>query len=510
MLEIQRNNRGVEKALLGRARSSHKWSRLSTPLLGVLLFTPVLLGEGAVKTDHPDMEVSTRDPEPSDRVPRPPFQDMRFEEDWSVLGREDSLSWPENLKYVSLGRGEGRFLSLGGQLRLRSETWRDFGFGGEPGRDDTYGLSRLRLHTDWQLGPHFRFFVEGLSALSTGRGLPGGDRILDVDSADFQNTFVDLRFPTNDGSLTLRVGRRELQFGRQRLVSPLDWSNTRPRSFDGIQGIYRTTGWRLDGFWTRHVRTRKYALNSSTTSGTDLYGFYAAGRLDSAVSELDVYWLGLTRRSATYGGVTGKEQRQTFGLRAGGRAPEYRLDFDLEVAAQLGDHAGREIRSWMAASRIGHSPTRWTGPRFFVGLDLASGDRNPGDRRVGTFNHLFPLGHAYFGDIDMVGRQNILDFNQGVVLRPAGRLALTAELHRFWRMSREDALYDAGGGVVRRGDLGRARSVGSEVDLRAALRINRHTSLSGGYAHFFPGAFVEESGPSEGIDFLFLILQMTF
>ena len=58
----------------------------------------------------------------------------------------------------------------------------------------------------------------------------------------------------------------------------------------------------------------------------------------------------------------------------------------------------------MAASELGYTffdaPTS---PRLHVGFDYASGDDGRSDR-VGTFNQLFPLGHAYFGHIDTIAR----------------------------------------------------------------------------------------------------------
>ena len=42
-------------------------------------------------------------------------------------------------------------------------------------------------------------------------------------------------------------------------------------------------------------------------------------------------------------------------------------------------------------------------PTFWVYFDYASGNHNPGQGGFGTFNQLFPNGHAYFGGTDLVG-----------------------------------------------------------------------------------------------------------
>lgn len=446
-----------------------------------------------------------KDPTPVVRLPA--YHNLRFEEDWSGLPDEKRQGW-DALKRLSLDAGGRVRLSLGGQLRARAEWWDAFAFSPASGAEDAFGLLRLRLHGDLSLGPYVRVFAEGQSALANGRSLPGGNRTLDTDSAELQNALLDLRVPLDDNtSLTFRVGRQELQFGRQRLVSPLDWSNTRPRSFDGFRGILRTGRWRVDGFWTRWVRTRKYHFNNHD-SGTDLYGLYAVGPLASSGWSLDVYWLGLDANSRAYPGGSGSERRQTAGARLS--RPGSRYDLDLESSGQWGSLGNRDIRAWMLALEGGvRFPARRFSPRLHLGLDYASGDDDRSDDRLGTFNQLFPLGHAYFGFADFVGRQNILDFSQGVTLQPARGVTGKLTQHWFRRAEPQDALYNAGGGIVRTGPHA-PRRVGSELDLNLTWKVNRHLNAEGGYSRFFAGPFLTATGPSEDLSFGYLSLQWTF
>ncbi len=358
-------------------------------------------------------------------------------------------------------------------------------------------------------GRHFRFFAEGKSALATGRDLPGGLRTLDVDSIDLQNAFLDLHLPFQEGSFTFRSGRQELQFGKQRLVSPLNWSNTRPRMFDGFRGILKQGHWRVDGFWTRFVRVQKYSFNQND-SGTDFFGLYAIGKLPAKLT-VDLYWLGLDRNQSVWGEVTGEELRHTLGARLDGPISDTPLDFDLETAYQFGDHASRDIRAFMFASQMGYRLSDLPGaPRLTFGFDYASGDEDPLDARVNTFNQLFPLAHAYLGFIDIVGRQNIIALTPGLSLKPLNPLTLRFDLHFFWRADLNDAFYNAGGGIVRPADPLLSRRVGSEMDWTLQYQMNRHTVVTGGYSHFFPGPFIEESGPAEGIHFAYIMIQYTF
>ena len=462
---------------------------------------------GGTEAQQPSSSGETEKKEP---VQFPAFHNLRYQEDWSVLrGVDDSSPAKKPLKFIPLNKEETVFLSIGGQARSRLETWSNFGFGGPGSGEDTFGFLRLRFHGDLVAGRHFRFFAEGKSALATGRDLPGGLRTLDVDTIALQNAFLDLKVPFQEGSFTLRSGRQELQFGKQRLVSPLDWANTRPRMFDGFRGILKQGHWRVDGFWTRFVRVQKYSFNQND-SGTDFFGLYAIGKLPAKLT-VDLYWLGQDRNQSVWGGVAGEELRHTLGAHLGGPVTNTPLDFDLEAAYQFGHHETRDIRAFMFASQLGYKLSDLPGtPRLTFGFDYASGDEDPADAKVNTFNQLFPLGHAYFGFIDVVGRQNILDLSPGLSFKPRNPFTLRFDWHFFWRADLNDAFYNAGGGIVRAADPLLSRRLGSEMDGTVQYRMNRHTIFTLGYSHFFSGPFIEESGSAEGIHFGYIMIQYTF
>src|SRR5438445_3612225 len=106
-------------------------------------------------------------------------------------------------------------------------------------------------------------------------------------------------------------------------------------------------------------------------------------------------------------------------------------------------------------------------PQFWVAYDYASGDHNGGKKGAhGTFNQLFPFGHYYFGFLDLVGRQNIQDANAQFVVFPAKWVFAGVQYHHFMLDSSHDALYSAGGAVLRRDPTGKAsNTVGDEIDL---------------------------------------------
>lgn len=440
----------------------------------------------------------------------PAFQDIRYREDWSVLAKRPADA-PRDLfdpiKYVPLSRDGFVWASFGGQARERFEVWRDFAFL-KDGGNDTYFQSRFRLHGDLHVGPAVRVFVEGISAHSRTRDLPGGTRAIDADALDLLNAFAEVKIPLcADATAVLRAGRQELAFGRERLVSTLDWANTR-RTFDALSATLQLPAWTITTFWGRVVVVNRYHLNHDADN-TDLYGVYATHKVTKDLV-LDIYGLGFRMAPATFNGTTGTERRWTVGSRLGGKLGASGFDFDLEAAGQFGTIGGQDIRAWMLASQAGYTfADAPATPRVFLGFDYASGDRRPGGD-VQTFNQLYPLGHAYFGYIDIIGRQNIADLSTGVELRPHKKLLVKLDGHYFWRASRRDAVYNAGGAVARAGALGTSHDIGGEVDLLLRYQIDRHQTVIGGYSHFFPGTFIKQSGAHEDTDFAYLIWQFTF
>jgi len=445
----------------------------------------------------------------------PKYQVLRYNEDWSLLATDDP-NRPKDffnpVKYIKLNDSGSVWMSFGGQYRVRVEGWDSFNFGAPgPVKDqNTFVLNRLLVHADIHLGEHFRGFIEGKSAFCTRRDLLGQCRTLDTDELALQNGFVDVILPLSDDTdLTLRGGRQELLFGKQRLVSPLNWANTR-RTFDGISAILKGRKWAATGFLTRPVNVVKYKQNDQDEDRT-FYGLYATRKVTRMKGGVDVYWMGLNRTRAAFNGTMGHENRQTLGGRLWGKIGGTGFDYDAEGAYQFGTLGRAAINAFMLGTELGYTFRETHGkPRFFVGYDYATGDHNPGDTSVETFNQLFPLGHAYLGFIDSVARQNISSPNAGASWKPVDKLTTKIKYLVFWRADDDDALYNAGGGVVRPGIAGSSHNIGSEMDLTVSYKFDRHALLVGGYNHFFPDDFIQETGPAKAIDFFYMTFQYTF
>jgi len=445
--------------------------------------------------------------------PRPIHQLLRFDEDWSVL-REFEPDEPTDLfdpiKYIPLDPDGDCWLSFGGQARTRLEVWENFRYA--PQNDDVFLLTRLRAHADLHIGRNFRTYVEGTSAFSTTRDLPGGRRTTDTDELDLVNGFADLKLFLfdDDATLTLRGGRFQMLFGRGRLVGPDDWFNTL-QTFDGGAAILDVSDWTLTGFWTRPVEVSKYEFNRSDDDHT-FFGAYAAGVIPWTTIGLDLYWMRLDRRMPTvvpgFGTFTIAERRHSIGGRIHGLIGKTGLDYDIEGTYQVGEIANRDVRAYMFAGELGYSP--WETVRIHGLLSNASGGDSGGD--VEVFNQLFPRSHAFLGWIDAVGRQNNITTGVGVTWKARPNLTIAVVGYQFWRFDTDDALYNSRGIATVPGLVTGARDIGREIDLLVRWQVDRHLTASIGYSHFFTGEFLKEATAVGGrdIDFFHTTLQYTF
>jgi len=452
----------------------------------------------------------------------PQYTLSRWDEDYRYLRdpaeTDTTRDFFDPIKYIKLNNKGDIYLSLGGQVRYRYEFFNDFNFGAGPQDDDGYHLIRALAHADLHVGDNFRGFLQLKSSMEDNR--EGGPRTSDADEFDVQQAFVDFRVPlpavAEKQSVTARFGRQDLIYGAQRLISPLDWSNAR-RTFEGLKVSYAAPGNTLDAFWVRPVIIDVEEPNDGDgdTSFAGVYDTLALPMVfgDKAGTKLELYGLALNKTKNK--SVAVDSDTYTLGSRFSTNPKPW--DFDVEGVYQFGDSGPGSISAWSFAVEGGYT---FAGvpltPRPYLGFDIASGDQNPADPDKQTFNQLFPLGHAYFGYIDVIGRQNIIDLHPGAEVTLlqnksfAQKVSLRGDYHLFWRQSSDDALYGIQGNIQRADTGTDQRFIGSEVDLILNWRVDRHTAAYVGYSHFFAGDFIAETGPNQDIDFVYASVTFTF
>jgi hypothetical protein len=452
--------------------------------------------------------------------PMPPsiIGPLRQLEDYSYLEDPAARSgyWWEPLKYIPLWPVDSApFVSLGGEVRARYEWIDNTDFGSGPQDTGGYLLTRYipfvsLTAPDMPGGSKLRVFGQFLGAFSHGDARGPGP--LDEDNFDILQAFGELTIPLGDGNLTLQGGRQSISFGTERLLGTRYGPNI-PLSFDGGLVHWNDERWAAHAFYLRPVRIDPDPLNNVSSADQQIWGLYATRQLGDLLpglpnTALDLYYIGFFDAAAIYNSGTGRELRHTVGSRAFGEQPVPfgTLDWNYEGILQFGSfdsERGRgDILAWSAGTETGYTLDAPFTPRFSFRANIISGDNDPEDADLQTFNPLYPKG-KYFGELTPVGPYNLINLQGGLSLRVTDQTTLYLQGGPYWRYSTGDAVYGVGGNIVR-GDAGRggASYIGSQWEVVAEWSPVRELAFLVSYSQFTPGAFIRESGPAETIHFV--------
>jgi hypothetical protein len=401
---------------------------------------------------------------------------------------------------------------LGAETRQRYEIYNNFPFDPRaPTDDDGYYLMRYMLHGDLHLGPNIRLFAQLKSAIAIDKEalFSGADR----NDLDINQLFIDFTSQVGEtgNPFTLRFGRQEFHYGMGRLLTFREGPNNR-QGWDGLRGSLSWGNWRIEAFYALGVKDELGIFDDSPTDDRMIWGLYTTTMLDFFPGlGLDVYYLADARKKESFiregsgffqdvvQGI-GDEVRHSVGARLfGGRG---RLDWDMEAILQAGEHEDNSILAYSVSIGGGYTvPQLPTKPRFTLGLDFVSGDRNDADGDLQTFRPIVFRGN-YSGEAAFLQLSNIIKVHPGVDLHLRRDMYLWLDFPFFWRMSSRDGLYSPGGflvaGPIPSNVVGPPpiddRYVGFQPSFQLTWQVTQYLMFNLSYAHFFSGTFLDKAG----------------
>ncbi|RYD40576.1 MAG: hypothetical protein EOP63_17505 [Sphingomonadales bacterium] len=348
-------------------------------------------------------------------------------------------------------------------------------------------------HADLHVGPA-RVFVQGIAGYA--RGVGTGKGPADETGIDFLQGFADVRIAFgDDAKLMLRGGRELMALGSERLVG-IRYGPNIPQAFDGGHVIAEYGRLHVEVFRVRPVAIGGGDFDDRTSKARRFDGVYATFAVPEAIG-LDAYWLGYENDEARFSGHTARETRATYGLRFFGSHGN--LDWNWEAMLQRGRFGGDRIRAWSIATETGwrfvHAPLS---PHARLRANIASGDRDPNDGRLGTFNALFPKG-KYFGELSPIGPRNIMNIQPSVDFDLGSGVTVELLAASFWRHRRGDGIYDIPGGLIRAAGTSRVRHIGDQIEVSAGWQVNAILSFAVSLSAFRPGDFIRDMGSARTI-----------
>lgn len=399
-------------------------------------------------------------------------------------------------------------IDLSAATRWRGEIWDAY-------TTTTLGYNGVRTRVRAQYGWADRIlvgaegqylFVDGMDpdatgVISTYRSANAGRE--DVGAFDLRGLWIEAR-PTKKSAI--RIGRQDFKMGGEllatepdwrylqaarvgeRLVGTVGWSQAE-RAFDGVGASWDLGGHHLRAFGARPT-TGVFAVADAYRPLRDVLlggGVWTIKR-GSLLENTELTAFGLVYdddRGRDQGGLSGGVEIYTAGGSWLGIYPlgPGKVDVLLWLAGQTGEYAHNDHLAGAAVLEAGYQlPSVFAKPWLRIGLNAASGDGDTSDGQHHTFFNVMPTNHLYYGFLDQLAFQNLVNPFVQLRLTPHPMVGLNLFVHWFRLASEDDGRY-SGTGVFNRKSFGFASSasngsknVGTEYD--AVLTFTPHKAVT--------------------------------
>ncbi|MBW7877156.1 MAG: alginate export family protein [Candidatus Cloacimonetes bacterium] len=280
---------------------------------------------------------------------------------------------------------------------------------------------------------------------------------------EFDLAFMELKNVFSRTSV--RLGRQELAFADQTLIGPDGWDN-RGRTFDAI--VFQRDLGKGDfaHLFVSKVDVGPNLKNSGDDS--DFSGLYFELDRNSRFKK-DVYVLkkrdARIDRHLTHWGFHAEYTKNSWDLMA-------------QAGWQNGSQTGLDFDAHHYKAGLGHTFAKSNNLRVGLERSVSSGDKNPLDTKVQSFDPLFGSNHDKYGIIDLFGNRNLTEDLLTLGWSPTPKSWVRLGYSRFSLTEVTDRIYDDNGNplpipnrVVDGKDLGNELSLQYTYMLRPNLAL---------------------------------------
>ncbi|MCD4784740.1 MAG: alginate export family protein [Candidatus Eremiobacteraeota bacterium] len=372
-------------------------------------------------------------------------------------------------------------------FRSRYESKINFNFNRNKNDDTSY------IGYSWKLGTLFRqkHTSEYIELHYSKKGVNR------MDSIELSQAYLNYN-PTK--SFNARIGRQELNFGGKIMIASPPWSNI-GRSYDALKLGLRNKNFKAKVFG---ARVTKYHSDPDDPQEY-VYGLFTNTRI-SKLNSIDAY---LFHRTKEEKGESKYQGVYAGGLRYHGKSNNF--DYSLEGITQFGKVGSKDQRSYGYFINCGYRfPVKWK-PRLGIQYNYASGDGNPYDDTIKTFDTFYGKKHPFCGYMDIVGMRNIKNTRLSLGFSPFRYFRGEIDYNFFTLANSRDALYNLPGNKIFEDPTGAwGNDIGREIDFTARYITGDFTLLSG-CSKFYPGSAIKKiQGQADPASWVFTSLQYKF
>ena len=360
---------------------------------------------------------------------------MRYDDDFSLVKKDSIKKGFNQLKYIPLG--ENNYISFGGELREQFQVYKNINFGDVPPSFQDISANQLwhrfMVHTNIELGNHFRFFIQLNNTLRFLNDNPIAPEI-DENQLSLHQAFAELKV----NHWNFRLGRQELLYGNNRLITVREGPNTR-LTFDGLVIKRTIKNGKIDFFAVSKVISKQYVFDDESFK-EGLIGIYGTQFFSNHKLGLDYFVVNFQSKLRKYNYQSGFEDRQTFGIRLFSNLKT--INFEVEGGYQTGKFNDLTIDAYNVLADV--NVTVLPSKKGVIGFaaNVASGDKNNSDNQLNTYNLVYA--RPAYGLAVPIGATNIISLYPYIKINPIQKLNVLAQVFFMSRNSNQDGTYSPG------------------------------------------------------------------
>jgi hypothetical protein len=423
------------------------------------------------------------------------FKTLRYDEEYTAILLYTSVTFFDKIKFLSLDKKSNLILSLGGELRTQYQYFKNENWGDIANDNDGFILNRALLHSDLKFKKQFRLFSQLQSSTAISRIDPNS---LENNPLDIHQLFIDFKFNLSKNNMLFRLGRQEMLFGSQRLVSVREGPNSR-QSFDAARITLNNNNFKSDVFYSQYVKNQNGYFDDKLNPNTKLYGLYNVVNKVPFIQNIDFYYLGLERIDAEFDDGNGNELRHSVGARIWSKNSNW--NYDIETVYQFGSIKNKTIEAWTVSLNTNYQfNTLKFKPKIGLKTEIISGDKAYDDDKLQTFNPLFPKG-AYFGLAAFIGPSNLVDFHPSIDFQFQKDLNFSIDYDLFWRFSKNDGIYQPNTSLMYSGRNTSKKYIGDQLGITLDYTIKKWFAIRIEATWFRAEDYLAEVSPGKDILF---------
>jgi hypothetical protein len=423
---------------------------------------------------------------------------LRYNDNFALLKFDTAKKGINKLKYISLGKESN--ISFGGEIREQYQYFDNQNFGDIPPTATKVSVGqlwhRVMLHSNIEIGSRFRIFTQVNSTFRFFNPNPLTPEI-DENRLSLHQAFID--YKPNQHWL-IRVGRQEIGYGTNRLLTFREGPNTR-LTFNAAIVKYATAKRRIDFLGVTPVVSKQYAFDDESFKEY-VYGVYGTENIVPKKFLLDYYGLYFTSNKRQYNFVSGNEKRYTLGFRMFSQNTTF--NYELEANYQLGTFNSKNIAAYGISTDVNYVIQSKKNIILGLAANYFTGDKSNTDTKLNTYNLIFSK--PSYGLAAPIGSSNIVNVNPYVKISPVKNLLLYTGVYFIQRQSNKDGTYSPGMAQLRptRNNIfvSNKKNIGVQYAAEISYQYNNHISAGADIAIFKAGNYVKETGKGLNITYL--------